>query len=173
MGNFLFEATIYLGAAVIAVPLAARFGFGSVLGYLVAGLIIGPITGLTGADTAELQHFAEFGVVMMLFLIGLELEPKALWKMRHRLAGLGGLQILLTTGLGYLGADIVLDKGKGPMLLELNARPGLAIQVANRMGLRPLIEAVMKADIDGLTAEQRVELGKKIYREHVPEHVHA
>ncbi|MCB1337231.1 MAG: monovalent cation:proton antiporter-2 (CPA2) family protein [Maritimibacter sp.] len=104
MGNFLFEATIYLGAAVIAVPLAARFGFGSVLGYLVAGLIIGPITGLTGADTAELQHFAEFGVVMMLFLIGLELEPKALWKMRHRLAGLGGLQILLTTGLGYLGA---------------------------------------------------------------------
>jgi len=77
------------------------------------------------------------------------------------------------TGLGYLGADIVLDKGKGPMLLELNARPGLAIQVANRMGLRPLIEAVMVADIDGLTAEQRVELGKKIYRDHVPEHVHA
>ena len=75
------------------------------------------------------------------------------------------------TGLGYLGADIVLDKGKGPMLLELNARPGLAIQVANRMGVRPLIEACMKADTEGLNAEQRVELGKKLYREHVPDHV--
>lgn len=97
MDNVLYQAFIYLAAAVIAVPLARRLGFGSVLGYLVAGLIIGPVMGLVGAETAELQHFAEFGVVLMLFVIGLELEPRALWAMRHQLIGLGGAQILLTT----------------------------------------------------------------------------
>lgn len=96
MEVFLFQASIYLGAAVIAVPLAARLGLGSVLGYLLAGIIIGPLTGLVGSETKDLQHFAEFGVVMMLFLIGLELEPRALWNMRHRLLGLGGMQVLLT-----------------------------------------------------------------------------
>jgi CPA2 family monovalent cation:H+ antiporter-2 len=97
MEGFLFQATIYLAAAVIAVPLAARLGLGSVLGYLAAGILIGPVLGLVGSETKDLQHFAEFGVVMMLFLIGLELEPKALWDMRHRLLGLGGLQIALST----------------------------------------------------------------------------
>ena len=99
MESFLFQATIYLGAAVIAVPLAARLGLGSVLGYLLAGIVIGPVLGLVGTETVDLQHFAEFGVVMMLFLIGLELEPRALWDMRHRLIGLGGAQIGLTTAL--------------------------------------------------------------------------
>ena len=97
MEGILFQASIYLAAAVIAVPIASRLGLGSVLGYLAAGIIIGPILGLVGLETAELQHFAEFGVVMMLFLIGLELEPKALWDMRHKLLGLGGSQIVLTT----------------------------------------------------------------------------
>ncbi len=96
METFLFQATIYLGAAVIAVPLAARMGLGSVLGYLLAGIVIGPVTGLVGSETRDLQHFAEFGVVMMLFLIGLEMDPRALWNMRQRLLGLGGMQILLT-----------------------------------------------------------------------------
>jgi len=96
METILFQATIYLGAAVIAVPLAARLGLGSVLGYLLAGIAIGPLTGLVGAETKDLQHFDEFGVVMMLFLIGLELEPRALWNMRKRLLGLGGLQVGLT-----------------------------------------------------------------------------
>ena len=73
------------------------------------------------------------------------------------------------TGLGYLGADIVLDKTKGPLLLELNARPGLAIQVANRIGIRPLLNATLKADIEGMDALARVELAKKLYRNHVPE----
>ena len=104
MEGFLFQASIYLAAAVIAVPLAARLGLGSVLGYLAAGILIGPVIGLVGHETEELQHFAEFGVVMMLFLIGLELEPKALWDMRHRLLGLGGLQIVLTTILVLAGA---------------------------------------------------------------------
>src|SRR5210317_2081483 len=97
MEGFLYQASIYLAAAVIAVPIAARLGFGSVLGYLAAGIIIGPVLGLVGSETQDLQHFAEFGVVMMLFLIGLELEPRALWDMRHRLLGLGGLQIGVST----------------------------------------------------------------------------
>ncbi len=97
MEGFLFQASIYLAAAVIAVPIAARLGLGSVLGYLAAGMLIGPALGLVGAETKDLQHFAEFGVVMMLFLIGLELEPRALWDMRHRLLGLGGAQLILST----------------------------------------------------------------------------
>ena len=95
MEGFLFQAVIFLLAAVVAVPLAVRFGFGSVLGYLVAGIIIGPLLGLV-TDTEGIQHFAEFGVVLMLFLIGLELSPQALWEMRAKLLGLGGLQVTLT-----------------------------------------------------------------------------
>ncbi|MCY4305290.1 MAG: monovalent cation:proton antiporter-2 (CPA2) family protein [Aestuariivita sp.] len=97
MDSFLFEALIYLAAAVIAVPLASRLGLGSVLGYIAAGVMIGPVLGLVGAETRDLQHFAEFGVVMMLFLIGLDLEPRALWDIRHKVIGLGGLQVCLTT----------------------------------------------------------------------------
>ncbi len=107
MQGFLFQATIYLGAAVLAVPLAARLGLGSVLGYLFAGIVIGPLTGLVGSETEDLQHFAEFGVVMMLFLIGLELEPRALWNMRQRLIGLGGMQILLTTGALFAAGSVL------------------------------------------------------------------
>jgi monovalent cation:H+ antiporter-2, CPA2 family len=99
MESFLLQASIYLGAAVLVVPLAVRWGLGSVLGYLAAGILMGPIFGLAGAETADLQHFAEFGVVLMLFLIGLELEPKALWEMRHKLIGMGGAQVVLTTAL--------------------------------------------------------------------------
>ncbi|MGR5237123.1 monovalent cation:proton antiporter-2 (CPA2) family protein [Vibrio alfacsensis] len=93
MTGIFLQAFIYLIAAVIAVPLAKRLGLGSVLGYLIAGVIIGPIIGLVGKETTTIQHFAEFGVVMMLFLVGLELEPKMLWAMRNRLMGLGGLQV--------------------------------------------------------------------------------
>ncbi|MDJ0992260.1 MAG: cation:proton antiporter [Dinoroseobacter sp.] len=107
MTAFLVQATIFLLAAVIAVPLAVRFGLGSVLGYLTAGVLIGPVLGLIGTDVNELQHFAEFGVVMMLFLIGLELEPRALWDMRDRLLGLGGLQIGLTMA-AITGATMAL-----------------------------------------------------------------
>ena len=119
METFLFQATIYLGAAVIAVPLAARLGLGSVLKYLSAGIIISPLFGLVGTKAKDIQHFAEFGVVMMLFLIGLKLEPRALWDMRRRLIGLGGLQILLTTA-GIMGAS---------MLLGLDLRTALAVSL--------------------------------------------
>ena len=108
MESLLLQASIYLGAAVLIVPLAVRLGLGSVLGYLAAGILMGPVLGLAGAETDDLRHYAEFGVVLMLFLVGLELEPAALWAMRRSLVGFGGLQIVLTaaavTGaLGWLG----------------------------------------------------------------------
>ncbi|MEM8729063.1 MAG: cation:proton antiporter [Pseudomonadota bacterium] len=96
METFLYQATVYLATAVIAVPIAARLGLGSVLGYLAAGIIVGPVLGLVGSETEDLQHVAEFGVVMMLFLIGLELDPRTLWNMRNKLVGLGGPQVILT-----------------------------------------------------------------------------
>ncbi len=102
MTPILFQATLYLLAMVIAVPVAARLGLGSVLGYLAAGIIIGPVLGLVGSESADLQHVAEFGVVLMLFLIGLELEPRALWAMREKLVGLGGLQIAVTSLLLFV-----------------------------------------------------------------------
>lgn len=109
METFLFQASIYLAAAVIAVPIAARLGLGSVLGYLAAGIIIGPVLGLVGSETKDLQHVAEFGVVMMLFLIGLELDPRALWALRNKLIGLGGAQVTVTT-LVLMLAALALDR---------------------------------------------------------------
>jgi CPA2 family monovalent cation:H+ antiporter-2 len=100
MTAYFIQAFIYLLAAVIAVPLAKRFGLGSVLGYLVAGVMIGPVTGLVGQEASTIQHFAEFGVVMMLFLVGMEIDPRALWAQKARLIGLGGLQVTLTSVAG-------------------------------------------------------------------------
>ncbi|MSU71094.1 MAG: hypothetical protein EXS43_01970 [Opitutus sp.] len=92
--SFLFDAFIYLVAAVVSVPIARRLGLGSVLGYLLAGVLIGPHRlNLVGDRSDHVMHFAEFGVVMMLFLVGLELQPGVLWEMRTRLFGLGGLQV--------------------------------------------------------------------------------
>jgi monovalent cation:H+ antiporter-2, CPA2 family len=96
MENTLLLASLYLGTAVLIVPLAVRFGLGSVVGYLGAGILLGPVLGLAGAETRDLQHVAEFGIVMMLFLIGLELHPRTVWEMRVKLLGLGGSQVLLT-----------------------------------------------------------------------------
>ncbi|MFW5830617.1 MAG: monovalent cation:proton antiporter-2 (CPA2) family protein [Prolixibacteraceae bacterium] len=96
--DFFLQALIYLVAAVISVPLAKKLGLGSVLGYLLAGIIIGPFAlGLVGQEADDVMHFAEFGVVLMLFVIGLELEPSLLWKMRRSIFGLGGLQVLITS----------------------------------------------------------------------------
>ncbi|MEO9863641.1 MAG: cation:proton antiporter [Yoonia sp.] len=92
----LITFTLFL-AGMIAVPLASKFGLGSVLGYLIAGIAIGPILQGFGVDIVALQHFTEFGVVMMLFLIGLEMQPQVLWAMRARIFVMGGLQVGLTT----------------------------------------------------------------------------
>jgi glutathione-regulated potassium-efflux system ancillary protein KefC len=92
----LLQSIIYLGAAIIAVPLSKRIGLGSVLGYLIAGIIIGPWGLGLIAEVETVLHFAEFGVVMMLFLIGLELDLDKLWDLRLPIFGLGGLQVLAT-----------------------------------------------------------------------------
>ncbi len=97
MTDFLLLAFIFLVAGVVAVPIASRLGLGSVLGYLLAGIAISPVLAFLHVDVIAIQHFAEFGVVMMLFLVGLELEPKLLWSMRARLMGLGGGQVGITT----------------------------------------------------------------------------
>ncbi len=108
--SILFQALIYLVAAVLCVPVARRLGLGSVLGYLIAGVLIGPhVLGLVG-EGAHVMHFAEFGVVMMLFLVGLELRPSLLWQLRKPIFGLGGMQVVgtaaLVTGVGVvLGVD--------------------------------------------------------------------
>ncbi|WP_427966906.1 cation:proton antiporter, partial [Altererythrobacter sp.] len=97
MTSFLILAFLILVAGMVAVPLAARLGLGSVLGYLLAGMAISPVLATLNVNVEALQVFAEFGVVMMLFLVGLELEPKRLWDMRGKLVGLGGGQVMLTT----------------------------------------------------------------------------
>ncbi|ABD56265.1 cation:proton antiporter [Jannaschia sp. CCS1] len=109
MTDFLLLSFIFLIAGVIAVPIASRLGLGSVLGYLIAGIVISPVLRVLGVDVISIQHFAEFGVVMMLFLVGLELQPKALWEMRARLIGLGGGQVVLTI-LAVLGVAIALGQ---------------------------------------------------------------
>ena len=117
--SLFLQAFIYLVAALFAILLGKRLGVGAVLGYLLVGMAIGPWgLRLIGEQSEDVMHFAEFGVVMMLFLIGLEMEPARLWKMRRRILGLGGLQVLLTA------------------LLIGGAANGLRARVAARTGHR-------------------------------------
>lgn len=112
------EMIIFLAAAVISVPVAHRLGLGSVLGYLLAGLCIGPFTsGWLGDEVHGVMTVSELGVVMMLFLIGLEMQPQMLWRMRNVIVGLGWLQVAVTAGAVFVVASLV---GLGP-------RPGLAL----------------------------------------------
>ncbi len=138
MEGVLLPAFVYLCAALVAVPLARRAGLGSVLGYLGAGVLIGPVLGFAGAETQSLQGIAELGVVMMLFLVGLELEPRLLWRMRGQLLGLGGLQVTLTilalAGLGRvvgLGWETALIVG---MVLAMSST-AIALQTMKEKGV--------------------------------------
>ncbi len=94
--GFLAQALIYLAAAVIAVPLSKRLGLGSVLGFLLAGVAIGPWGLKLIGDVEAMLHFSEFGVVLLLFLVGLELNPKRLWSLRNAIFGMGTLQVVAT-----------------------------------------------------------------------------
>jgi glutathione-regulated potassium-efflux system ancillary protein KefC len=108
--NLLQSAFVYLSAAVVSVPIAKRLGLGSVLGYLIAGALIGPfVLGLVG-NSEEVLHAAEFGVVIMLFLIGLELQPSLLWRLRTSILGMGGLQVAFTGAFG-LGIGVMFGLG--------------------------------------------------------------
>lgn len=96
-GSLLFQAIVFLAGAIICVSIVKRLGLSSVLGYLLAGVLIGPyVLGFIGEEGDDILHFAEFGVVVMLFLIGLEIEPKNFWKMRKSILGMGGIQVGLT-----------------------------------------------------------------------------
>ena len=107
MTDFLLISFVFLVAGVIAVPVASKLSLGSVLGYLIAGIVISPLLFVLKVDVVSIQHFAEFGVVMMLFIVGLELEPKMLWSMRNQLLGLGGGQVLVTSTLIALALIVV------------------------------------------------------------------
>lgn len=109
MSEILLLSLIFLSAGVVFVPIASRLGLGSVLGYLIAGIAISPLLTALHVDVIAVQHFAEFGVVMMLFLVGLELEPRRIWQMRTRLLGLGGAQVIGTTAL-LAAASIALGQ---------------------------------------------------------------
>ena len=152
MTGYLLSAFIYLIAAVIAVPLAKRLGLGSVLGYLIAGVVIGPVLGLVGQETTEIQHFAEFGVVMMLFLVGLELEPAMLWNMRNKLLGLGGLQVGVTAAIvagtaALLGLDwrvalaigLIFSLSSTAIVLQTFSEKGLASTEGGRSAFSVLL----------------------------------
>ncbi|VXC26318.1 monovalent cation:proton antiporter-2 (CPA2) family protein [Maribacter litoralis] len=102
-GSLLFVAIVFLLGAIICVSLAKRLGLSSVIGYLIAGVLIGPyVLGFIGEEGDDILHFAEFGVVIMLFLIGLEIEPKNFWNMRKSITGMGGFQVAGTMILSYL-----------------------------------------------------------------------
>src|SRR3569833_2776597 len=97
--SLLIQALVYLAAGVVSVPVAKRLGLGSVLGYLVAGAVIGPFALTLVGQQADVMRFAEFGVVILLFLIGLEVRPTLLWQMRGAIFGLGGAQVLTTAAV--------------------------------------------------------------------------
>lgn len=97
------KVLIFLGAAIIMVPLVRKFGLSSVIGYIIGGIVIGPfVLKLTGNDTEDIMHASEFGVIMLLFMVGLELEPRKFWAMRKRIVGLGLSQMVLTISILFL-----------------------------------------------------------------------
>lgn len=133
--SLLFNAFVYLSAAVIAVPISKRLGFGAVLGYLLAGVVIGPWGFRLIREAEDILHFAEFGVVLLLFVIGLELNPRRLWEMRKPILGLGAAQVIITTSI-LTGLGVVMDLS-GPVALV--AAMGLSLS-STAMALQLLTE---------------------------------
>lgn len=137
--SILLQALVYLGAAVISVPIAKRLGLGSVLGYLVAGAIIGPFALNWVGDPEDVMRVGEFGVVILLFLIGLELRPALLWRTKGAIFGLGGGQLVLTTlalaaAALALGLDWRMALAIGVMLAMSST--ALVLQTLDERGLR-------------------------------------
>jgi glutathione-regulated potassium-efflux system ancillary protein KefC len=143
-GNWLTGSLVYLGAAVLAVPIARLLGLGSIIGYLGAGIVIGPWGLKLVTEAQDILHFAEFGVVLMLFLVGLELEPRRLWSLRKPIFGWGSAQLfgsaLLMVGVAWaFGIDL---------RLAIVAALGLAMS-STAIGLGVLAERNLMATTSG------------------------
>ena len=137
---WLVNSFIYLAAAVIAVPVAKKLGLGSIIGYLAAGIAIGPWGLKLVTNVQDILHFAEFGVVLMLFLVGLELEPQRLWNLRRPIFGWGSAQVLLCAviimGVAMafgVGWKIALVAGLGLAL----SSTAIALQAIGERNLMP------------------------------------
>ncbi len=180
--GLIINIVIYLSAAVIAVPIFTRLGLGSVLGYLIAGTCIGPWgLGLIN-DVEDILHFSEFGVVLLLFLIGLELEPKKLWGMRKAIIGSGGLQMLLTAasiaavallfqlnwqsaviiglGLALSSTAIALQTLQERNLLGTPAgKTGFAILLFQDIAVIPIIAIIPLLGVASLSGSEHAESG--------------
>jgi glutathione-regulated potassium-efflux system ancillary protein KefC len=146
-GSWLTGSLVYLAAAVLAVPLAKALGLGSIIGYLGAGILIGPWGLKLVTDPQDMLHFAEFGVVLMLFLVGLELEPRRLWALRRPIFGWGSAQLFGSAAL-MTGCAVLLG---AEWRLALVASLGLAMS-STAIGLGVLAERNLMAT----TAGQRV-----------------
>ncbi len=137
---WLLNSLIYLAAAVVAVPLSKALGLGAIIGYLVAGVAIGPWGLGLVKDVASILHFAEFGVVLMLFIVGLELEPKRLWKLRRSIFGWGAAQVALCTLGLFLAALAFGIAWKTALVTALGlslSSTAIALQVMNERGIMP------------------------------------
>ena len=143
-GNWISTSLVYLAAAVLAVPLARLLGLGAIIGYLGAGIAIGPWGLKLVSDPAAMLHFAEFGVVLMLFLVGLELEPRRLWAMRRPIFGGGSVQLLGSAAL-MLAAGLALGVD---WRLALVAGLGLGMS-STAIGLGALAERNLMATRSG------------------------
>jgi glutathione-regulated potassium-efflux system ancillary protein KefC len=130
----LFQVFVFLAAVCLVVPLVSRFRLGSVLGYLAAGVLIGPFGFGFIHEAQHILHFAEFGVVMMLFLIGLELEPFVLWRRRRMIVGLGGLQVIVTTAL-FTWIGMLLDYP-----LSVSLAVGMALSLSSTALVLQMLE---------------------------------
>jgi monovalent cation:H+ antiporter-2, CPA2 family len=137
--NFLLQSTVFLAAAVVCVPLAKRLGLGSVLGYLIAGMLIGPfVIGFIGEEGEDIMHFAEFGVVIMLFLIGLELEPEKLWRLRKQILGVGMTQVLATAAIIFAAGillGLIWQSALAVALALALSSTAIVLQTLNEKGL--------------------------------------
>lgn len=142
--SWLLTSLVYLGAAVLAVPLARLAGLGSIIGYLAAGIVIGPWGLKLVTDPQAMLHFAEFGVVLMLFLVGLELEPRRLWALRRPIFGWGAVQTLGATAL-MCGVAVALG---ADWRLALVASLGLALS-STAIGLGVLAERNLMSTTSG------------------------
>ena len=138
-GSILFEAIVFLAGAIICVSIAKRLGLSSVIGYLLAGVLIGPyVFGFIGNEGEDIMHFAEFGVVVMLFLIGLEIEPKNFWNMRKTIVGMGGIQVGGTMLLSYIFFTVLGFEWKVALVISMAvalSSTAIAMQTIKEKGL--------------------------------------